>query len=50
MNLEPLFKPKTVAVVGISGGFAERGRYVGTFFIPSERMVKPEKGKVALVS
>jgi len=64
----------------ISGGFAERGRkdlqdqivsiakgadfpfigpnclgiysypYIDTFFIPSERIVRPEKGKVALVS
>jgi acyl-CoA synthetase (NDP forming) len=66
--------------VVISGGFAERGRkdlqdrivaiakeaefpfigpnclgvysppYVDTFFIPSERIVRPEKGKVGLVS
>ena len=66
--------------VVISGGFAERGRkdlqdhivaiakeaefpfigpnclgiysppYVDTFFIPSERIVRPEKGKVALIS
>ncbi len=64
----------------ISGGFAERGRkdlqdrivsiakeanfpfigpnclgiysppYLDTFFIPSERLVRPEKGKVALIS
>ena len=64
----------------VSGGFAERGRadlqnrivsmareanlpfigpnclgiyfppYVDTFFIPGERMVRPEKGKVALIS
>jgi len=64
----------------ISGGFAERGRkdlqddiismaregnlpfigpnclgiyfppYIDTFFIPGERMVRPEKGKVALIS
>jgi acyl-CoA synthetase (NDP forming) len=66
--------------VVISGGFAERGRrdlqdrivgiakesnfpfigpnclgiysppYLDTFFIPSERIVRPEKGKVALIS
>ena len=66
--------------VVISGGFAERGRkdlqdriaaiakeaefpfigpnclgiysppYVDTFFIPSERIVRPEKGRVALIS
>jgi acetyltransferase len=78
--MKECIKAEVKGVIVVSGGFAERGRtdlqdhivsmakeanlpfigpnclgiyfppYVDTFFIPGERIVRPERGKVALIS